>query len=133
MAAELALIWDPSFGVGDAVIDAQHRHIVELINALYQAAGGEGCSTADVVVDHIGRFLQHHFETEEAFLRNRAYADLERHVAEHHALLSRINRAADQVRAGEQTDERFAGTVWSSLHEHTVTWDREYAKVLSNR
>ncbi len=133
MTCPEAVFWDPSFEVGDAVIDGQHRHIVELINALHTSADGDGASTADVLLDHIGRFLQNHFETEEVLLQKFAYGDLERHTAEHHRLLARIGQTADLIRNGRETNERLATIIWSWLHDHTATWDQEYASALHTR
>jgi hypothetical protein len=54
-----------------------------------------------------GRFLQNHFETDEVFLRKFAYAEFERHAAEHRSLLARM------IRDGRETNERLATTMWS--------------------
>jgi hemerythrin len=129
-----ALVWDNSLEVGDAILDAQHRHLVDLINALYRATQGDGLATADIVVNYIGRFLEQHFETEESLLRRAAYIGLEQHAAEHRKLLAQVREAAHSIRSGDKMDaERFATVTWTCLHEHTTSWDQEYAKVLRRR
>jgi hemerythrin len=133
MASVTTTLWDPSFEVGDPVLDAQHRHIVDLINALNLAADGEGLQTADLLVDYIGRFMRVHFETEEAVMGRIGFSELPKHAAEHQRLLAEVASNADLVRAGKVTDERFAGVLWSWLHEHTATWDQQYARVLRSR
>jgi hemerythrin len=133
MATRTTTLWDVSFEVGDPVLDAQHRHIVDLINALNQAADGEGSQTADLLVDYIGRFMQVHFETEEAVLRRIEFSELSLHAAEHQRLLAEITTNAELVRTGKQTDERFARVLWLWLHEHTATWDQRYAIALRSR
>ena len=133
MTSTTATLWDASFEVGDPVLDAQHRHIVDLINALNRAADGDGLQTADLLVDYIGRFMQVHFETEEAVLRRIGFDELPKHAAEHRRLLTEVAATADLVRAGQQTDSQFAGVLWSWLHDHTATWDQRYAAVLRCR
>ena len=133
MTSTTATLWDSSFEVGDPVLDAQHRHIVDLINALNQAADGEGSQTADLLVDYIGRFMQVHFETEEAVLVRIGFSELPKHAAEHQRLLDEVAATAALVRAGKETDGRFAGVLWSWLHEHTATWDQQYAIVLRSQ
>lgn len=126
-----AIVWDKSIEVGDAILDAQHRHIVDLMNALYNAADGEGLATADAVVHHVVRFLQHHFDTEEAILRQIGYPDVDRHAAEHRRLMARIADAARSADDGSPpSSDRLAVSVWSWMHEHTSTWDQGYATVL---
>jgi hemerythrin len=133
MTCPQGIFWSPSLEVGNAVLDSQHRHIVELINALYAASAGEGLETADVLIDHIGRFVQHHFEVEEAMLRKLGYRELEEHSAEHRRLLDCLRGAAGSVRSGRDTGEGLATAIWSWLHEHTATWDQDYADVLGSR
>ena len=129
-----AIVWDKSIEVGDAILDAQHRHIVDLMNALHNAAAGEGLDTADVVLHHVVRFLQHHFETEEAVMNQIGYPEAEEHAAEHRRLLAQIADGARSVEAEGQPDaNRLGVTVWSWMHEHTSTWDQRYAEMLRVR
>ncbi len=134
MPALPPIVWDEAYEVGHPVLDAQHRHIIDLINALHDAARGEGLATIGAVLPHFVRFLENHFETEEAIFREVDYPRLEEHAAEHLSLLTQVRNAAAAARAGHETDPvRFAANIWTWVHEHTLTWDQEYAPMLRSR
>lgn len=126
-----AIAWDKSYEVGDAVLDDQHRHIVDLLNALHNAAAGEGLDTADVILHHVVRFLEHHFDTEEAVMQQIGFPEAAEHAAEHRRLLKQVGEAARSLEAeGQPSAERLGVTVWSWMHEHTSTWDQKYSTML---
>lgn len=126
------IVWDEQYGVGHPILDAQHRHIIDLINALHNAAAGEGLATVDAVLPHFVRFLENHFETEEVILRQVAYPSVEEHAAAHRTLVHQLTRAAEAAAQDGHTANsmRFAATIWSWLHEHTVSMDQEFAPML---
>jgi hemerythrin len=131
MQALPAIIWEKRYEVGHPILDAQHRHLIDLINALHSAAQGEGLMTVDAVLPHFVRFLQDHFETEEAILRQVAYSGVERHANEHRALTRQVADAIESAQDSQTADPvRFAAAIWSRLHYHTMTWDQEYAPLL---
>ena len=117
--------------VGNPVIDAQHRHIIDLINALHAAADGEGLETADTLIRHIERFLRHHFETEETLFNKIPYEQTADHRAEHQRLLDQVGQVAlDAERTGRNKTDLYARQLWSLIHDHTVLWDRSYIPAL---
>lgn len=63
--------WVDYFATGFGEVDAQHRKLVDLINALAQrAASGAEIAPAELshVLDGLGRYALHHFATEEALM-----------------------------------------------------------------
>ena len=103
-----AIVWDKRYEVGHPILDAQHRHIMDLINALHNAAEGEGLATVDVVLPHFVRFIENHFETEEAILRQVEYSGVERHAAAHRALMKQLTKAVEAAgQDGHTTDPVF--------------------------
>ena len=125
------IVWDESVEVGHPILDKQHRHIVDLVNALHRAAQGEGLASVGLVLPYLVRFLQNHFDTEEAILRQVAYPGVERHAVEHRALLTQVTSAVAAAKDGHDTDlVVFAATIWSLVHQHTVISDQEYAPLL---
>lgn len=127
-----AVAWDKRCEVGHPVLDAQHHHIVGLLNTLHYASVGEGLSTVDSVLRHFVRFVENHFETEEAILRQVEYPGVERHAAEHRALMRQLTKAVEAAGQDGHTADPvwFARTIWSWLHEHTVFSDQAFAPML---
>jgi hemerythrin len=126
-----AIVWNEWMEVGDAVLDSQHRHIVDLINALHAAAEGDGLATAETVLHHVVRFMQHHFDAEEAILRKIGDPEVDKHAAEHRRLMVRIAEAAQSAQDEYQVGEDGLGeTVLSWIHEHTLSWDQRSSQML---
>lgn len=77
------LEWRDAFAIGEDSIDAQHRQLLAMINAIHQAARA---STRDgnfvrELIHRLEEYAAHHFSEEEALLRG--LADLDAHVAAH--------------------------------------------------
>lgn len=127
-----AIVWEERYEVGHLILDAQHRHIIDLINALRAAAAGEGLETVDVVLPHFVRFIENHFETEEAILRQVAYPGVEEHAAAHRTLMNQLTEAAKVAAQADHATDLiiFAATICARLHEHTMSADQEFAPLL---
>lgn len=78
----MRLPWGPSFESGHALIDAQHRGLVELLNAMHLAIPN---GHADVmrVTDAFSGALGEHFATEERLMEETHYPHLEVHRTVH--------------------------------------------------
>jgi hemerythrin-like metal-binding domain len=79
--------WSDALVGGVAAIDAEHRELANLMNAIYDsAAAGETHKTVGLF-DELLEHTVAHFRHEEALFINTAYPDAERH-RRHHALLT---------------------------------------------
>lgn len=102
-AGALNLVWQEGYESGDPTIDAEHREIFRLANALIHAAAGERgdkgpiWSALDEVIDHV----RAHFAAEEAILERLGYPHLPEHRRVHAGLLKRALQLRTRVRAGE--------------------------------
>lgn len=63
--------WDVSYDVGVPSVDKQHRHLVDLINSLYNACLGERAeleATFRDVMKELVDYVMIHFKDEEAIM-----------------------------------------------------------------
>ena len=78
------LAWNPSLAIGIAEIDTQHRELFERAIRLEAAVkAGEPSHRLEELFSYLEGYVQTHFETEERFMRDRAYPHLARHLREH--------------------------------------------------
>jgi hemerythrin len=131
------LPWSDTFAVGHSGLDTEHRHLVELINKIGFAVQAK---QPKELVDLLTAFQQlaaKHFRHENAILRDinsgtyepfrgrdhvlkaMANARLEKHIAEHDALLTRLNSIIAGP-AGSLCDELKA---WFLDHVHDYEAD----------
>ena len=88
MSAQTALQWKDSYAIGDAEIDAQHRHFFELANA-FLAAEGRAALTACAMA--IYKHTREHFGHEEELMRKRGFPERQQHIEWHNRMISRLN------------------------------------------
>jgi len=80
----------PSFKIESEAIDADHRHLVEIINEITQAIdAGRPEACARLVPDFV-EFSKQHFSREEALLAGYAYPLLEKHRRHHRGLNDKL-------------------------------------------
>ncbi|MBP8298533.1 MAG: diguanylate cyclase, partial [Burkholderiales bacterium] len=99
-ASALHLIWMEGYECGEPVIDAEHRELFRLANALIDAAVQKPAAVAgelDALLEHV----RLHFADEEAILARMGYAHLEEHQRAHAGLLRRAAMLQDEVRSGK--------------------------------
>ena len=119
--------WTYAHEVGIQMIDAQHQHLVELMNALGETLKS-GCER-DAIVEALGalvKFTTAHFASEERLMRDYAGWSLAaQHAHEHRKLLDDVTSLVVQVDAQSMTlTVRFLQE-W--LVRHIVTMDAPLA------
>lgn len=100
-AVSLNLRWRSSYACGDPALDAEHRELFQLANALLDLAVTE--PTPDALLPSMDALLNHvreHFTHEEEILRRRGYTDLARHAELHANLVNRALELRAKVAAG---------------------------------
>jgi hemerythrin len=116
----MPIVWDQTLAVGEAAIDADHQRMIELINALEEAAShppaDNGVSRA---LDELSRLCHEHFVREEALQRAIGYPDHENHRLGHEMLLKRLDAVISHYEDG--CDEVRAGIV-RTLGDSLATW-----------
>ena len=89
------IAWGPMLETGHAVIDGQHRRLVDLVNELHDAMRAR--ATADViggVIKELTRYTEYHFSTEEKLMASYGYSATTEHVAEHQAFVEKVGEFA---------------------------------------
>jgi hemerythrin len=117
--------WKDEFNLGIEDVDAEHRDLVELINALHESMLA-GAGPADLVegISGIYTLVSTHFEREEAFMRETRYMAYAEHKEDHEVLLDDLREIIDQVRSGDShTEARLSDDLQYWFSEHFRTHD----------
>lgn len=80
----------PSMLTGNAQIDAEHRELVEIINALAEAERHHRSDDAMAAIERFREELESHFRREEAHLESIRFPGRAAHAAHHAKTLSRL-------------------------------------------
>lgn len=117
--------WDPSFSVGNGLIDGEHREIVTVLNRLYSdwSHGGHGLNP-ERELDHLEQLVCTHFANEEQVMARHHCPSLEEHRREHQSLVAELRRLrglrGDNRQAREAKLLCFARKL---VLGHVLNWD----------
>jgi len=132
MAAEKHHInWDPHFDLGIPVIDHDHRHMVELVNAVYDACERhQWDKTIEHAMYELSLFTVQHFNHEEEIMVSRHYPEMLDHIKAHRKLAEQLDAISDRiVRDGAAAiDETIGDFLYNWLIGHIKHDDYELAQ-----
>ena len=129
--------WSEINSVGLEQLDAEHQHLVELINRVFdlvsEASGSDNLPFARRILNDIVEYTNVHFEHEEKVLASVQYPDLKKHQAVHQALRNRMlemQKLFDRwpTYSGAREVLRFLREWWTS---HINRTDAAYAAYAS--
>jgi hemerythrin len=117
------LEWRDEFCIGIPEVDHEHRELIALINALHRrlTAPGDPSGVGEFLGELHGQIAAH-FALEEKVMRNRRYAELESHKADHERLLDEIRDIMDGYELHRRYDPGALGTAldaWFTEHFRT--------------
>ena len=127
--------WDESMAVGVAAIDAQHKELVAIINRVFDAyqAGGDR-PALEKVVRRLCDYTLGHFALEEGLMARHAYADHDRHVAEHmDCSLQAIDFFTEYIEGKETLTADILNYLVGWFRSHTTGTDRPLGAFLNAR
>ena len=76
------LQWNSTLQLGHAQIDAEHRRLVDLLNALYDAMqAGQGREVCGKILADLVDYTRVHFAAEERLMAQQGYAQTATHKA----------------------------------------------------
>lgn len=94
--------WDDSFSVDIDRIDREHRKLIGLINHLHDAMlEKKAQETMTAIVMEMVDYAQTHFNTEELYMEEFRYPDLDLHRVEHQKFIEKAEDLQERIRKGE--------------------------------
>lgn len=99
--------WTKAFDTGNAVIDSQHRELIECLNEMMTSVSEGKGGKVYAACKKLQGLLDAHFEDEEAILRDADFPDLSGHAASHAVTTERFNLVC--ATCGEACKDNRAG------------------------
>ena len=84
-------IWDSRYSIGIDELDDHHRHLVDLLNSIYESFMTEA-TDVDLarIFDELTNYTQYHFIEEEALMQDWQYPDYANHKVLHDQFVTRL-------------------------------------------
>ncbi|MEO5365621.1 MAG: bacteriohemerythrin [Magnetococcus sp. WYHC-3] len=93
--------WNDSLALGFADIDQDHRHLLDMANALYRAMEqGAGVESLRQRIKELAEYTHYHFQREEALMQQHDYPEIQAHKAQHRKAVEMVQ--SFQKRADEE-------------------------------
>jgi len=94
--------WNANLSVKNRFIDNDHRHLIGLLNVVYDAMNqGKGPDVVEPVLDDLIQYTQAHFKREEKVMLRIRYEGYAAHKEEHDKLTAKVLEMQRRFVAGE--------------------------------
>lgn len=84
--------WEQKYELGIGQFDIHHKHLVDLLNSLYDgyATEQQDDSTLRIVVSSLTYYADYHFTLEETWMKQADYPDYEDHLMQHKQFIFKL-------------------------------------------
>jgi hemerythrin-like metal-binding protein len=121
--------WDGSLELGDAMIDRQHRRLVELINDVHDVcASPERADEIMRCITDMFLYAKEHFFDEEGLMERLCYPERESHSALHRAFVDKARALADECLADTMRAEDLLDYLVDWLRRHIALEDAQIVR-----
>jgi hemerythrin len=127
---EELIMWDDKYSVGVDLLDAQHKHLIEMSNTLYTACikdSGEAKHHFMEIIHASLEYVRTHFSTEEQIMEKIGYPGLSRHKKEHENFIHHILINAKEFEEGSSgAPSSLARYLKDWILSHIAIEDKQY-------
>ena len=124
--------WDSKYDVGVEAVDKQHRHLVDLMNDLYDACIGERLELDQKFKDVMKELVDYvmvHFKDEEKIMEAINYPKLKEHKQTHEGFIKEMLSSVSAYTNGKQlVPNSFVRFLRDWLFNHILIDDKEWAR-----
>ncbi len=126
--------WKDSYSVKILQFDNQHKKLVGMINNMHDAMSeGKGNKVVSEILQDLIRYTQHHFRSEEELMQKHGYPEMDKHLAEHQKLTSKVTDYLSRFNSGERISINFMQFLTDWLTEHIQRTDHKYTEFFQNK
>lgn len=124
----MSLLWREQLSVGNNVIDADHKYLIEIINRAEVGLTSKDRNELVAALDDLDRYSRLHFDREEKIASAVGYTQVPHLSRSHHELLSHLDRVRGEIDAmgqdwSKETVEHFARFLRDWLINHVIKED----------
>jgi hemerythrin len=126
------MTWSDDYSVHIVQLDAQHKHLVGMINGLVEVMK-RGCQDDELaaLLEDLLDYTRYHFESEEKTMARANYPDLAEHRAKHAAMRAEVERLLAGARSGNTTTAmKLMAFLKNWLIKHINGTDKMYVPAL---
>lgn len=122
--------WSPHYSIGIDEIDGHHRHLIYLLNKIYDVFVNDtpGWDLAEIFTA-LTDYTRYHFSAEEELMRECQYPDLAMHKIRHDQFVKRLEAMRESCTSGKrQLSFELLTFLNTWLLSHILDADAEFGK-----
>lgn len=123
----MAIEWHDRYSLGDSDMDAQHRMLFVLVNALLAATDKSSLTTAAA---NLFNHAREHFDYEESIMWRIGYPAVKTHVEQHNTLMAKLVNVSDMVANYTLDIKNLESFLSAWLFNHIETMDAQLVAYL---
>ena len=130
------MTWTEKMSVGVAVLDNDHRKLVEMVNVLFdEIKSGKGKEGVGKTLDSLVAYTVEHFKREEQLFAKTLYSESAAHTAEHQKLCKQVGEIQQKYKAGATTaiTLEVMSFLKNWLTNHIMGLDKKYGPHLNSK
>ncbi|MBF0284465.1 MAG: hemerythrin family protein [Magnetococcales bacterium] len=126
------LDWKPEYSVGIAVLDEDHKKLLDMVLTLFKAMeSAQSKDEAERVLNELLNYTVEHFDREEVLMKKHDYPDLAAHLAEHRAMKTKAAEFRDKFQSNSMEVSRdMLRYLQEWLINHINKTDKAYSNFL---
>jgi hemerythrin-like metal-binding protein len=120
-------IWYDKFSVNNEEIDNQHKALFNIFNMLYKnCVEHESYIFLESLIYELVSYTKYHFSTEEQYMRDTGYKDINKHIEQHKIFTDKILQLKSENFSDdfEKTKELII-YLWNWILNHVMVEDKK--------
>ena len=115
----MTLQWREQLSVGNDLIDADHKHLIGIINQAEQSLKTKNMVGLTSVIESLSNYSKIHFAREELIAKAVAYPNVEHLHTSHAVLLTRLMQVKQEI--GHELTEESGAHFGAFLHDWLIS------------
>jgi hemerythrin len=126
--------WNESYSVKVAEIDVQHKHLIDLINRLFEAMSvGKGSEVMGSILNDLIDYTKNHFANEEKLMKSFNYPQSVTHKLEHDTLTNQVIDLQGEFASGKSMiSVKVMNFLKDWLKNHILQVDKKFGEFLNS-
>lgn len=121
------MVWNDKFVLGVKDFDEHHRHLVGIINRLYDEYSNDpAAGNVAGVIKELSDYAVYHFAAEEQWMKDNSYPGLQQQIKEHATFSERVAALREEATAGQATTSELFYFLSEWLTTHILESDADY-------
>ncbi len=129
MSTKCKCEWNPSYSVGNDLMDQQHQKLIALCRRAGDCAkmtDAKSVQDFHEILHEVAEYSRYHFAAEEALLRKHSYSELPNQVQTHERLIDELTEFLMLPTVGQSQREGFAAFLQNWVKSHILVEDMKY-------